>query len=166
MQYIFCLKYFSKNHTMVIFEINTLKSKKNTTECHHQILEPKARVFVDDMRWYFFTLKCIYQDIHRVVDKKNTEAPAEVFFLPPRDEYRIKLNELAKTTRGRDKTTSQRRVVLSLPRVVCQWVQFGSNITHKVWFLLMYFRITPRAGVYKMLLSKMFGPPGVYKLTF
>ena len=24
----FCLKYFSKNHTMVIFEINTLKSKK------------------------------------------------------------------------------------------------------------------------------------------
>ena len=26
--FLFCLKYFSKNHTMVIFEINTLKSKK------------------------------------------------------------------------------------------------------------------------------------------
>ena len=154
---------------MVIFEINTLKSKKIPPSVITKYSSRRREYLLMTQGGIFFTLKCIYQDIHRVVDKKNTEAAAKVFFLPPRDEYRIKLNELAKTTRGRDKTTSQRRVVLSLPRVVCQWVQFGSNITHKVWFLLMYFRITPRAGVYKMLLSKMFGPPGppgVYKLTF
>ena len=94
-----CLKYFSENHTMVEFEINTPRSNKILPSVLPKY-SSRRREYFGRTRGSILLLRGVFIKIFiEWWSRKTPRRQPRGFSWPPRDEYRSKLNELANNER-------------------------------------------------------------------